>query len=149
MTRPTLGAAAVYAAALAFTGCSKPPPPPVVPAEGVVLLNGQPLANAEVQFIPMAPGLGMEYIAVGTTDEQGRFKLTCKGQPGACACENKVTVTDAPLPERARGNQAEEAKYSATLKNRPIPEVYATAARTPLTVTVTAGQTEYRVELNR
>jgi hypothetical protein len=35
------------------------------------------------------------------------------------------------------------------LKNRPIPQNYTTAAKTPLVVTVTTGQSEYNLELTR
>jgi hypothetical protein len=149
MTRTALGAVAACATTLALCGCSKGGPPPIVPAEGLVLLNGQPLPNALIAFVPKVPDLGYEYVAVGTTDEKGRFQLDCKGQSGACACENRVTVVDAPIPEGTRGNQTAEAKYYAGLKNRPIPDQYANVARTPLAVTVTAGQTEYKVELKR
>lgn len=152
MTRSTLGATALCAAALFLSGCSQAPPP-IVPAEGVVLLNGQPLASAQVEFVPMHPNLGMEYVAIGTTDDKGRFQLTCKGKPGACAWENRVTVTEAPLPEKARGMsgeaQMEMSRYYRGLKNRPIPEQYANVARTPLVVKVAAGQTEYKLELRR
>ncbi|HEX4612201.1 MAG TPA: hypothetical protein VH092_28665 [Urbifossiella sp.] len=148
MTRPPLRAAACAAAALVLAGCAKAPPA-VVPAAGVVLLNGQPLPNAEVQFVPTEAGLGMQYIATATTDDKGRFELTCNGQSGACACANRVTVVDSSIPERIRGKQTEEAKYLAGLKNRPIPDQYANLARTPVVVTVTPGQTEYVVELKR
>jgi hypothetical protein len=137
---------------VALVGCAKAPPE-IVPVEGVVLFNGQPLPHAEVQFVPMAPGLGAEYVASGTTDENGRFTLTCRGRPGACACENRVTVNDAPAPDDARGmsgeSQTRVSRYYAALKNRPIPAAYANAARTPLAVTVAAGKTEYRLELKR
>lgn len=148
MTRSRSGAAAVLAAALALAGCSKTPPP-IVPVEGVVLLNDQPLPNAEVQFVPVDPALGAEYTAVGTTDEQGRFRLTCKGQPGACVGDNRVTVADASMPESLRGKQNEEAKFAAGLKNRPIPARYNSVAATPLKIAVSAGQAEYKVEMKR
>ena len=148
MTRSTLGALAAGVAALLLPGCSKAPPP-IVPVEGVVLVNNEPLANVQVQFTPMAANLGYESIATGTTDDQGRFQLTCKGQPGACAVRSRVTITEAPMPENVRGNQAEEGKFHKGLKNRPIPEKYANVAQTPLTIAVTAGQTEYKLELTR
>ena len=77
--------AVVCAAALLLPGCSPKAPPPIVPVEGVVLLGGQALPHAQVSFVPMVADLGFEYVAVGTTDEKGRFQLTCKGQAGACA----------------------------------------------------------------
>ena len=148
MTRSTFGAAAACAAALFLSGCSKAPPP-VVPAATVVRLNGQPLPHALVELIPTTAGFGFDSVATGTTDEKGRCQLTCRGQPGACAGEHRVTVRNAPYPDAVRGNQAEEAKFNAGLKNRPIPEKYGVAAQTPVTVTVTADQPEYTVELKR
>jgi hypothetical protein len=152
MIRSVFGAVAIVAAALFLTGCHSSPPP-IVPAEGVVLINDQPLPNAQVQFVPMAQGLGTEYIATGTTDENGRFTLSCKGQAGACACENRVTVSNASPPEKARGQsgeaQAELTRYTASLKNRPIPDQYDSVARTPLVIKVTASQAEYKLELKR
>jgi len=152
MFRTIPGAVVVFAAALVLSGCSKSPPP-IVPVEGVVLLNGKPLPNASLQFIPTQSGLGMEYISVGTTDEFGRFWLSCNGQAGACAGENLVTVVEGPAPAGARGlsaeAQAEMSRYYAGLKNRPIPENYNSAARSPLKVVVTAAQSDYKIEMTR
>jgi len=133
-------------------GCAQSRPA-IVPVEGVLLLEGKPVPGAEVQFVPMERGLGPEFIASGTTDEQGRFTLVCLGQPGACACENRVIVTDAPPPDESRGPSARAqsamSRHYAELKNRPLPAAYANVARTPLTVTVTADQGAYRLELKR
>jgi hypothetical protein len=151
MPRFTFSVLALVLTAL-LTGCVSSRPA-IVPVEGVLLMNDQPVPNAEVQFVPMERGLGPEYIATGTTDEQGRFTLTCRGQTGACACENRVTVVDAAPPERARGPsaiaQSEMARHYRERKNRPIPVDYANVARTPLSVTVSADQGEYRLELKR
>jgi hypothetical protein len=143
---------AVLAIALAPAGCGQPAPP-IVPVEGVVLLDGKPLPNAQVQFVPMIHGFGAEYIAVGTTDGQGRFKLTCNGQDGACACENRVTVAEVPLPEEFRGQsekaQAAAARFYAAMTNRPIPPKYGNLAQSDLKVEVKKGRTECRLELKR
>jgi len=151
MLRRIPGAAAL-AVALALTGCSKTPPT-IVPVEGIVTINGQPLPSATVTFVPMVQGFGAEYIATGTTDDKGHFKAVCPAGPGAGACENRVTVGDAPAPEKARGlsgeAQTELSRYTAGLKNRPIPSDYGTAAKTPLVINVAAGQTEYKLELKR
>src|SRR5262245_9288608 len=151
MPRPTL----ILAAFLAFTpaaGCAQSRPA-IVPVDGIILLDDKPLPNAEVQFVPMERGLGAEFIAAGTTDEHGRFTLSCNGQTGACACENRVIIADASPPESARGqsgaSQAEMSRFYAGLKNRPIPVDYSTAARSPLAVTVNADKGEYRIELKR
>lgn len=150
MTRHAPLVAGLLAAALAG-GCSRQPPP-IVPVEGRVTLDGRPLPRAEVRFYPVTE-FGGEYIAVGETDDDGRFKLSCPGRPGACACENRVTVAEAPLPEELRGMtgeaQLKASRYLDALKNRPIPPKYATLAQSPLAVTVAPGQTEYNLELNR
>jgi hypothetical protein len=152
MARVLFGTFAVGVAALTLCGCSKGPPP-IVPVEGVVLLDNQPLPHARVRFAPNLQGPGGDYLAEGITDENGRFELTCKGQSGACACENRVIVVEGPMTPKGRGiseaAQTEAANYLNGLKNRPIPGVYATASKTPLFVTVTAGQTEYKLELKR
>jgi hypothetical protein len=135
-----------------MNGCT-PSPPPIVLVEGVVTLNGKPLPHAEVQFVPLAPALDGSYIATAITDEEGRYKLECRGQPGGCACENIVTVAEGPLPEDARGQSAaaqmKATRFLAALKNRPIPERFATVAQSPLRITVTEGTTDYPLELSR
>jgi hypothetical protein len=152
MARVLFGTFAASVVALTLCGCSKGPPP-IVPVEGVVLLDNKPLPHARVRFAPALEGEGGDYLAEGITDENGRFELTCKGQSGACACKNRVIVIEGPMSAKGRGiseaAQTEAAKYLAGLKNRPIPPVYATASKTPLSVTVTAGQTEYKLELKR
>jgi hypothetical protein len=135
---------------IACSGCSKAEPPAIVPAQGVVLINGAPLSKAQVRFIPMI-GFGPEYIATGVTDDEGNFELTCQGQSGACAAEHAVTVSETDIPSQFKGEdaQAELAGYLKTLKNRPIPKNYATPVQTPLKVTVSAAQANYKLELQR
>ena len=131
-------------------GCGKAPPPPIVAAEGVVRLDGRPLNKAAVRFIPQID-YGPEYIAVGVTDESGRFKLTCKGQPGACACENCVIVMEADIPVRLQSEnaQTELAQYKASLGRPEVPPKYSNLAESPLSANVTAGQKEYDFNLSR
>jgi hypothetical protein len=148
MSRITAGA--VAALAIALSGCAAKPPA-VVPVEGVVLLDGAPLPKVRVLFYPQAKfDQAGEYIAQGVTDDQGRFKLTCHGLDGACACENIVAVMD-EIPEELTVTSARERYYAylKSLKNRPVPEDFRTAATSPARITVTAQQKEYKVELKR
>ncbi len=144
--------AAVLLAALFAVGCAKTPPE-FVGVEGQVLLDGKPLPNADVQFVPMVKGFGAEVIAMGTTDENGKFKLTSGGRDGAAVGENHVTVSEASLPEKFRSQSGEAqmaaSKYLASLKNRPIPNRYANLAQSPLRVEVKPDQKEYKLELSR
>jgi hypothetical protein len=134
-----------------LSGCSgKAPPPPIVEAGGTVLLDGKPLYKAQVRFFPLID-YGAEYVATGVTDKAGRFTLTCKGQPGACAGKNLVLVMEAELPARVRGEerQAELAEYLQSLGGRPLPPAYANLASSPLSAEVKAGQKQYNFELKR
>jgi hypothetical protein len=135
--------------ALLSSGCGKSPPA-IVPAQGIVLVEGVPLPSVKVRFIPKIDN-GGEYIAQGVTDKTGRFTLTCKGQPGACAGENLVTVCEADIPSHLKSEnaQAELAAYMRSLAGRPLPEQYTNLADNPLTVTVTSDQEEYKLNLER
>ena len=138
------------ALSLFIHGCGKEPPPAVVPVQGTVLLNGVPLPKAQIRLIPKI-GYGAEYIATAVTDESGRFVLQCNGQSGACATENTVLVTEADIPPEFQGEnrQRELAVYLKSLKNRPIPQSYGSPVSTPLQITVTKEQPEYKFELKR
>jgi hypothetical protein len=119
---------------------------------GIVRLGGKPLNKARVVFIPQIDG-GREYIASGVTDESGRYELTCNGQPGACAGENRVLVLESDIPTELRGEslqlQAKLVKYRESLGNRPIPGKYGTVVRSPLRATVTAERTQYDFDIAR
>ena len=130
-------------------GC-KAAPPPIVAVEGVVRLDGRPLNKATVRFIPLID-YGPEYVGVGVTDEAGHFKLTCKGQPGACAGENLVLVMESDIPPQLQSEnaQAELARYFQSLGGRPLPPRYANLAESPLKADVKAGQKEYDFDLAR
>jgi hypothetical protein len=146
-------AAGVLATALAG-GCGggKPEAPPLDEVEGTVLLNGKPLNKAAVRFQPTTD-YGPEYLAVGVTDDKGRFKLTCKGQPGACSGENHVAVAEGEIPREYVGEsqtaQRKLREYLDALGNRPIPTKYGNFAESPLKVNVTADKKEYTLELKR
>jgi hypothetical protein len=135
---------------LILVGCGKESPPPIVPAQGKVTLNGAPLPNAKVRYLPQLK-LDPKYIAVGVTDDQGHYSLTCNGQQGACATDNVVTVSDADIPPNllSENAQAQLAVYLRSLKNRPIPQTYSSPVTTPLHVTVGAVKAEYPLELKR
>lgn len=132
-------------------GCGGPSAPEIVPVTGQVLLNGKPLPKAQIRFIPITLEVGSEYIATGTTDDNGEFTLMCKGQPGACVSEHAVTVSESDVPPELMGEdkQRELAAYRNSLANRPIPQLYASPVNNPLIVAVSQDQSEYTIELKR
>jgi hypothetical protein len=138
---------------LASAGGCRRVPPPFTEAGGVVLLDGKPLPNAEVEFFPEVEGFGIDLNSTATTDEEGRFALkgTYNGKSGAAVGTHRVIVTEPPVPAELRSGDAQGrlAQYLKGQKNRPIPEKYRTAAGTPLRVEVKADQKEYTIELSR
>lgn len=138
-----------FVGAVLLLGCRKEPPPPIVEVWGFVRLEGQPLSNVEVRFVPMIE-YGPEYTAKGLTDKAGRFQLTCKGERGACACENRVLVRDPEIPAHLRSESAqpELAKYLQSLPGRPLPSKYANLVSSPLSVEVRLERKEYNLDLS-
>ena len=62
-------------AVLVSFGCNKKRIKGLVPAHGVVTLNGEPVAGAMVMFTPVKVG-PEAFAASTTTDAQGAFKMT-------------------------------------------------------------------------
>ena len=117
--------------ALVLVGCAKPPE--VVPVEGVVLLNGQPLPHAEVQFVPMTPGLGAEYVATGVTDENGRFTL--EYDPQTKGAQVGTHTVSAKFQPRTPDEEMGKVKPHPSVK--PVTEKYGDAAKSPMKVEIT------------
>jgi hypothetical protein len=82
--------------------------PSLVAVSGIVTLNGQPLKDATVEFVPKE-GWG----SLGKTDESGRYELLYRARKkGAIAGSHKVRITtgiepnaDSPLPEVQKGRK--------------------------------------------
>jgi hypothetical protein len=87
----------ILAAALLLTGvgCGRKVKP--VRVDGVVLLDGKPLKDAMVTFVPEEGG---GRLAAGLTDEDGNFELTTgTSGDGALPGSYKVTVAVPPPPD--------------------------------------------------
>lgn len=77
---------------LAATGCGRGPRPQLGTVEGVVTLDGRPLAAATVRFTPLGPGR----TAQGSTDAGGRYRLIyLRDIPGANIDRHAVRITTA------------------------------------------------------
>jgi hypothetical protein len=123
--------------------------------EGIVLLDGQPLPQARVQFVPDLTGQEAKLASSAVTDDKGRFTLQfdAREEFGAVVGRHRVLVTEPPPPQefRSPSQRAQQGytRYQAGLKNRPIPEVYGSVVQTPLIIEITAEQKEYTVKLKR
>src|SRR5579884_3318701 len=131
-----------------LSGCGRRVPT-IVPVKGTILLAGQPLPKAMVQFIPQRSDLGAEFTSTAVTDENGGFTLTCgyKDLPGAIVGQHTIVITESPLPEALRNTSdyREIERYQAKLPNRPIPSQYGSATRSPLKIEIKEGQPEVKL----
>lgn len=97
----------------------------MVPVTGTVKLDGQPLVNATVQFIPEEPG---GQTASGTTDADGVFNLsTLKPDDGVKPGKYKVVIQP-PARSGTPARSIDEAQKNLLLKKK-APEGIAFPAR--------------------
>jgi len=131
-------------AAPLLLGCGRGPA--TYDVSGTITYQGQPVADAQVGFVP-AGGAGEVQGASGQTDAQGRYTLQTYVTPsqtvaGAMAGSFKVTVVKA-IAE----NRIVEYKDLVDQKDT-LPPRYASAKTTPLTATVSPdGQRTFNFEL--
>jgi len=118
-------------------GCG-PSRPALLPAEGVVTLDGKPLANASLVFQPKAGGRP----ASARTDASGRFKMgTYTPQDGVLPGEHAVTVVaiESIGPPPAPGSQPETRWIT--------PKRYGRADASGFSATVAAGSKTFTFDL--
>ena len=115
--------------ALAAAGCRRVDLPPVADVSGLVTLDGEPLAGADVQFVPDASAGTEGAPGVGFTDESGRYELTTAKVRGAIIGRHKVRV-------EARGEPQSEWD---SLPPLITPERYSDPETSGLAFDVTAG----------
>src|SRR5262245_43879983 len=132
MPRSAFRQSFALAGLLVAAGCGGSSGP--VPVRGVVKLDGQPIANAAVIFVPQAPG-GRE--AYGSTDANGAFRLTTtKPDDGALPGKYKVVIQP-PGPAGGSTPFDDPGKAPAAVPKTPtgprIPVQYTVPGQTPLT----------------
>lgn len=132
------GVAALSAAAcfvVAVAGCGKPSGPPTGKVFGKVTLDGKPLADAGIEFLPEH---GRPSAA--RTDQEGKYTLTYSlSQAGAALGTHTVRITTGgERPDPASGK----------MKNYPelVPAKYNTASQ--LKKEIKAGDNEIHFELS-
>lgn len=95
----------LIAALALLTGCTKPVK--LVPASGVVLIDGKPAEGILVQFLPQTRDGRRMPTSFGTTGADGSFSLTTHdGQPGAVEGPHAVLLADTLEERPAQGQRA-------------------------------------------
>ena len=120
----------ILAFLILITGCARSP----LPVQGTLTVDGRPLANANVIFVPDDPD-GKS--ATGTTDASGAFRLTTfKLHDGAMRGSYKVTVTHSErieIPADIKDPDEQKAFLaSQPVKPSVIPQAYTQSDQTPL-----------------
>lgn len=127
--RVAVGMAVVATAAslLGASGCGGPKRPKIYPTTGTVTLDGKPLADATVSFVPTS-GPPSD----GRTDASGKYVIMTAGEPGAPFGACKVTVskhtspgsmpTMAPSPDDMK--KMYEAKKKGEKNKEEVPAKY-------------------------
>lgn len=152
---------AVALGAAAVAGCGRSGPA-VAYVQGLVLLDGKPVAEATIGFSPIDRGRP----AVGCTDDAGRFTLTSTGGGRAAAgaaVGEYVVVISKQVVEPVSGPAASSSEETdhppeswAGIEQSPpkppkvtyvIPAGYGDAAMSGLTAEVVPGKNEFRFEL--
>jgi len=101
---------AVLVAVLCCIGCHKSEVE-LGGVEGKVTLDGQPLPDATVRFIPQGTGKGRA--AFGKTDAEGHYKLLYSaGANGAVVGNVRVEITTAD-PDSPKSKEKVPARYNA------------------------------------
>ncbi len=126
-------------------------------AGGTVTLQGAPVAGASVTFIPEKGP-----VAVGTTNDQGKFKLSTGGRPGASLGKCGVSVTLVAPSDELSGKTPEEqsmeltkkmgdaqGKYGEKESKSLVPEKYSRSDSSGLSFTVTsdASKNDFAITL--
>lgn len=151
---------AVAILAVATTGCGGKRLKGLVPAHGVVTLNGEPVAGASVIFAPTSIG-GEAVSATATTNDKGEFKMTTLDPgDGVYPTEYVVTVAKDVFEgglslEEAKAAVANPEEARKNKKNVPeqtvihhVPVQYSSIQTSGLKITVPAkGDKEIKLEL--
>jgi hypothetical protein len=139
-------------------GCNRGPQ--FAEVEGTVRLDGQPLRDVEVVFLPDPEAGTLGPSSSAYTDERGHYNLaTAKGQSGAVVGIHRVCLRDLaalPLPNprvdsegRPSGVGPPGAKQPIQSKPSRVPPKYGSATQTPLrNVEVKPGMQPYDIDLS-
>ena len=112
--------------------------------EGTVTLDGEPVAEASVTFVPTSESPTIE-TAMGMTNERGLYKLTSmNGKPQAGAVEGEYKILVSKIEAKSLSTEAEYGTsfgYSVPYtQTHLLPDVYRDPEKTPFKATVKRGR---------
>lgn len=123
-----------------WSGCgSKDPGPELTPVTGVILLNEQPLVNADLIFIPVeaTPGVGGQ----ARTKESGKFNVTySRGGEGLPAGNYRVAVSYRLMPDGTPVPEGDTTPPIESPASETLPRKYSDYDHSELTATIAPGK---------
>jgi hypothetical protein len=130
---------------LSAAGCGGPK---LVPVSGTVLVNGKPMGDLRLEFLPDPEQGTQGPRSTATTDQEGHFQLVCeyRSRPGAVVGMHRVVVFDLM---RYKGISFAQRKDGDRLKPSRIRVEYENAASTPLKQDVKEGMGPVVLKLAR
>lgn len=139
--RPFLPVA--FLVALFLTSCSQSQSgPPLVPAEGMVTLDGKPLADANIMFIPSGDTMGQA--GLGKSDASGRFAIARMDdrRPGAAVGSYRVLISKKVNPDGTVFQPRPDQDPMTANYKEALPTLYRDETQSPLTAEVPANGTK-------
>ena len=135
-------------AACILAGCGGGSSAPAV--QGVVTLDGKPLANATVQLIPQGQNMGQT--GFGRTGADGKFNIASADgrQLGAAAGEYKVVISKHVRPDGSDYIAGPDEDPGLAAYKELLPPVYSNTEQTKLKTTIAAeGQKDLKFNLTK
>jgi hypothetical protein len=136
--------------AAALCGCGGGEELNVGEVAGVVTLDGKPLPNAVVSFIPKAGGPS----GIGKTDAEGKYQLMTVNDLGAVVGEHMVSIVCVPEAPAVESYASDDPRYAEAMAKRDnykpvpvtkVPERY--NLQTELVEQVESGSNEINFDL--
>jgi hypothetical protein len=113
--------------------------------EGTVRLDGKPLSQVMVVFVPEDP---KQPQSTGITDAEGRFKLRGNNaRVGAVVGEHRVTLVDANVAPGGGSRDEDDAPEGAATSTSRVPQNYSRVDKTPLRQTIKAGAQSVEIDI--
>lgn len=117
----------------------------LVPVDGTVLLDNQPLPDVLITFVPEAAGTGTPIRSMGISDASGNFRLKAETlSPGASPGVHRVIVEDLAILDAPRSEDG----TVISLPTKRFPSVYSDPLRTPLRAIIKAESEPISLELS-
>lgn len=131
--------------ALTLVGCGGSD---TIQIKGKVLLDGKPLKEGQVTFVPDNDKGTEGQLAVGTISESGEFSLYVGAQEGVKAGHYKVAVNCKFQLDEGSSESGDESGGGKSKKQRcPIPRKYFDISTSGLTQEVKEGEEEITLKL--